>query len=234
MENPGASPPQRVTVHTAATLHLTVGGGTRLVRTVLHSPAAATLRLDHGPGPLAVRAEARWVPAEPGSRARATAHGLVVEREELLVAKRDGTPPRRIPLDEPGRAIELEVGDVVEEHLRVINPGERHHVAVTLPLAAGMEPLNPALATAPPEATPSGRITRKPTYVDMGDDRAVFFYTTLPRGTYDLYLRTRATVPGRFNQPPAGAELMYDGAVRGASNGALVIITRPAGEDGAR
>ena len=46
------------------------------------------------------------------------------------------------------------VGDVVEEHVQVVNPQERHYVAVVVPLAAGMEPLNPALETAPPEAKP--------------------------------------------------------------------------------
>ena len=52
-------------------------------------------------------------------------------------------------------AIRLNVGDVVEEVVELVNPEDRTHVAIVLPLAAGLEPLNPNLATAPAEATPS-------------------------------------------------------------------------------
>jgi len=44
-----------------------------------------------------------------------------------------------------------------------VNPTTRHYVAVVVPLAAGMEPLNPNLATAPPEARPSKSLTLPPT-----------------------------------------------------------------------
>ena len=40
---------------------------------------------------------------------------------------------------------------------QVVNPQERHYVAIVVPLAAGMEPLNPNLDTAPPEAKPASR-----------------------------------------------------------------------------
>ena len=85
----------------------------------------------------------------------------------------------------------------------MVNPTERHYVAIVVPLAAGMEPLNPNLATAPPEAKPAGTLTLAPTYVAYLDDRVAFYYNTLPKGTYDFYFRTRATVAGSFIQPPA-------------------------------
>jgi uncharacterized protein YfaS (alpha-2-macroglobulin family) len=68
-----------------------------------------------------------------------------------------------------------------------------------------------------------------PTYAAYLDDHVAFYYNSLPKGTYDFYFRTRATVPGRFIQPSASAEMMYDGAVRGNGNGARVEIA-PAGE----
>ena len=37
----------------------------------------------------------------------------------------------------------LAVGDVVEDHVQVVNPKDRHYVAIVVPLAAGVEPLNP-------------------------------------------------------------------------------------------
>ncbi len=57
-------------------------------------------------------------------------------------------------------------------------------------------------------------------------DHVAFYYDVLPKGTYDFYFRTRATVPGSFIQPAAHAEMMYDGAVRGNSNGALIRIQK--------
>ena len=115
--------------------------------------------------------------------------------------------------------------------MRIVNPADRHFVAVVVPLAAGMEPLNPNLATAPPEAKPTGSITLAPTYGAYLDDQAAFYYDTLPKGTYEFAFRTRATVPGSFVQPPAKAELMYDGAVRGNGAGARIEVSRTCGHD---
>jgi uncharacterized protein YfaS (alpha-2-macroglobulin family) len=114
----------------------------------------------------------------------------------------------------------------VEEHVRVVNPADRYYVAVAVPLAAGMEPLNPNLATAPAEARPANRLTLAPSYAAHLDDQVAFYYDTLPKGTFDFYFRTRATVAGAFVQPPVQAEAMYDGAVRGSSAGARVEIRR--------
>ncbi len=54
-------------------------------------------------------------------------------------------------------------------------------MAVVAPLAAGMEPLNPALATAPPEAKPAGALSLAPTYVARLDDQIGFYDETLPK-----------------------------------------------------
>jgi uncharacterized protein YfaS (alpha-2-macroglobulin family) len=88
-----------------------------------------------------------------------------------------------------------------------------------------MEPLNPALETAPPEATPAGRATLEATYAAFLDDHVAFYFNNLPKGTYDFYFRTRAQIAGEFVQPPAKAEMMYDAAVVGTSPGAKVVVT---------
>jgi hypothetical protein len=97
-----------------------------------------------------------------------------VVTRELLRVRADGGAPERIPLDTAGREVEFAVGDVVEEHIRVVNPQERHFAAVVVPLAAGMEPLNPNLATAPLDAKPSGSVTLPPTYAAYLDDQTAF------------------------------------------------------------
>ena len=132
----------------------------------------------------------------------------------------------REALSAAGKSVELAVGDVLEDHVQVVNPAARNFVAVVVPLAAGVEPLNPALATAPPEAVAQGHLTRTPTYVMFLDDRVAYFYDALPKGTFDFYFRTRATTAGNFVQPAARSELMYDAAVRGNSPGARLVVRR--------
>jgi len=187
-------------------------------------PDAGRISLTSG-GPLVARLETSWIPDGDGSSVAADQQGFVVSREVLLVHG-DGEPADRIALDAPGKTITLAVGDVVEEHVRVVNPAARSHVAVVVPMAAGLEPLNPALATAPPESRPKGTTASDVTYRQVLDDSASFFCNELPAGTYDFYFRARATVAGTFVQPAASAELMYDGAVRGNSHGARVVVRR--------
>lgn len=192
-------------------------------------PGAGEVRLAEGGGVTVLRAETRWIPRADGASVAAASHGFVVSRELRHVLPGD-QPPRLLPVSEAGGTFDFAVGDVIEDHVRVINPESRHYVAVVVPLAAGLEPLNPSLATAPPEARPSGELTRASSYAAYQDDSVSFYYDSLPKGTYDLYFRTRATVAGRFVQPSASAEMMYDEAVRGWSPGAWVEIV-PGVED---
>jgi hypothetical protein len=176
-----------------------------------------------GEKPVLVRVETTYLPAGDGAQEAARANGFVVSREILRVRGEDA-PPERTPISEPGKKHAFKVGDVVEDHVRVVNPKDRTFVAVVVPLAAGMEPLNPSLATAPPEAKPEGRVTLEPSYVAFLDDQVAFFYDTLPKGTYDFYFRTRAQIEGSFVQPAARAEMMYDGTVEGTSPGARIEV----------
>ena len=99
-------------------------------------------------------------------------------------------------------------------------------MALRLPLAAGLEPLNPNLATAPAEAAPSAPPTLAPSFASFGDDEVRYFYDELPAGTYRLRFRMRATVAGTFTYPPGEAETMYRNDVYGASAGQRVAIAR--------
>jgi uncharacterized protein YfaS (alpha-2-macroglobulin family) len=178
-----------------------------------------------GTKPVVARAELSYVPAADGSRVAPEATGFVISREVLRVPKGD-EPPEHVLLNAPGTTVSFAVGDIAEEHVQLVNQSERHYVAVVVPMAAGMEPLNPNLLTAPPEAKPTGRTTLAPSYAAFLDDQVGFFYDTLPAGTYDFYFRTRATTAGRFVQPAASAEMMYDGAVHGRSAGARIEVVR--------
>ena len=89
-----------------------------------------------------------------------------------------------------------------------------------LPLAAGFEPLNPNIATAPAEAQPSTAPTLAPTWVSFGDDRVFYAYDSLPKGNYRFAFRVRAQTAGAFTQPPALVEAMYKKGLRATSAGA--------------
>jgi len=228
LERPADGQPER-------RLQLTMDGSTSELKLSAAQPVARRVSTRVGSGsvaalggdgpPMVVRAETSWIPAADGSTVVAESAGFVVGRELLLVLPGDA-PARRLPVDQAALSFALTVGDVVEDHVQVVNPADRNYVAVVVPLAAGMEPLNPNLATAPPEARPSGSLTLAPAYAAYLDDHVAFYFDSLPKGTYDFYFRTRANVPGRFIQPPAWAEMMYDGAVRGHGNGSQVVIAK--------
>jgi uncharacterized protein YfaS (alpha-2-macroglobulin family) len=113
-----------------------------------------------------------------------------------------GAPMERLEADNDN-ALRLKVGDVVEETAELVNGEDRTHVAIRLPLAAGLEPLNPNLATAPAEAVPSAGPTLPPTYVAFNDDHVLYAYESLPKGNYRFVFRTRALIPGSFTSRPA-------------------------------
>jgi alpha-2-macroglobulin len=219
----GAGETQKLKVTTGTqTQTLEIGAANPLVQMSSTSAARMTLA-SKSKKPLIVRAETSYLPQALGAQAPALSSGFVVTRE-LLRQRAGSEPADHERLTKPGMVIKLAVGDVVEEHVEVVSNTNYNYVAVAVPLAAGQEPLNPKLATAPQEATPSGTLSAEPSYVAYLDDQVVFYYDTLPKGTYHFYFRTRATVPGEFTQPQARAELMYDEAVHGESAGARIEI----------
>jgi hypothetical protein len=121
-------------------------------------------------------------------------------------------------------AIELKQGDVIEETAEIVNPQDRTHVAISLPLPAGFEPLNPNIATAPREAQPSAPPTLPPSWTSYGDDRVFYAYDVLPKGNYRFAFRAKAQTAGSFTQPQGLVETMYKKGVQGASAGARIEI----------
>jgi uncharacterized protein YfaS (alpha-2-macroglobulin family) len=172
---------------------------------------------------LAVLASTDLVQAEPGAKAHAVQSGLVVSRHFYRVLPNQ--PLTRIDPQQDG-AYHFRIGDVIEEVDDLQTVEDRTNVALHLPLAAGMEPLNPALATAPAEATPSAPPTVPPAYVRFGDDEALNVWLTFARGTATLRMRMRATFAGVFTAPAAWAEALYNPGVMGASSGAAIILEK--------
>ncbi len=170
---------------------------------------------------LALLTDTTYVPTPLGAVAKAVPHGFVVGRVFYRVPA--AGPMQRL---EPGAdgGVALKQGDVVEEVDEVVNPEPRTNVAWRLPLAAGLEPLNPNLATSPANAAPSAGPTLSPDYAAYGDDQVLVVYTALPQGTFTFRTRMRATVPGTYTAPPASAETMYQSGVIGYSDGARLVV----------
>jgi len=208
--------------------NLEVGGETRIINLYgVQADAARVTVLDKDKSPaqqpVSMRVESRYLPKADGSQIAPQARGFALQREWLKLIDSD-KPLQRLAIDQAGQQLKLNVGDIIEEHVEVVNAENSTYVAIAVPIAAGMEPMNPNLATAPAEAKPRGAITLTPTYADYADDQVVFYYDSLPMGNYHFYFRTRASIKGNYIQPPAYAELMYHEAVNGNSAGARVII----------
>ena len=179
--------------------------------------------------PLMVKVQTKFLNKNPGSHIEASATGFVVNRELLHVL--EDQPMNRIALTQAASEVNFNVGDVIEEHVEVVNPEDRHYVAVVVPLAAGLEPLNPNLETSPAEAKPENQLTVIPTYVEYRDHQVAFYFDSLKKGNYHFYFRSRASIPGQYSQPSAYAEMMYRESVRGRSHGARIVVQPEADDD---
>jgi uncharacterized protein YfaS (alpha-2-macroglobulin family) len=171
-----------------------------------------------------VRLSRRYMPQALGSAAEPEQRGFAVKRGLIRIKK--GAPPSRVAIDKGGATITVKSGDIVEEHVQIVNPEARLFVAVTVPLAAGFEPLNPRLENASSNAVPTNKTTNGGDYSSFYDDRVVYFFEKMEQGTYDFYFRSQAITEGEFSQPPARAEMMYQMNVFGASAGSVVVVEK--------
>jgi hypothetical protein len=153
--------------------------------------------------------------------------GFVVQRTYEAVNN-----PDDVHQDEDG-VWHIKAGAEVRVRLTMVAENRRYHVALTDPIPAGLEIVNPSLAV-------SGSIPQDPNssesyygwwwwwpwyeHQNMRDHRAEAFTALLWDGVYDYSYIARATTPGEFIVPPAKAEEMYSPEVFGRSGSDLVII----------
>ncbi len=123
----------------------------------------------------------------------------------------------------------IKTGARVRVRLTMVAQARRYHVALVDQLPAGLEILNPELATT--EAIPTDTGGGNTSVLEVGspsigrnyywwrtnwfehqnfrDERAEAFASLLWEGVYNYTYVTRATTPGQFVVPPAKAEEMY-------------------------
>ncbi|HSJ03464.1 MAG: hypothetical protein ACAI34_16510, partial [Verrucomicrobium sp.] len=132
----------------------------------------------------------------------------------------DGLEVYRELLDKDGKAVEkLKVGEGATISLRVRNiSGESLQNLAVLDLLPGgfeVEPnaLRPGMGTVPGAD-----------YVDVREDRNVFF-CSLDKGAVKTFTyRIKPVAAGTFVIPPVFAEAMYDKAIKGQGMGAKVTV----------
>ena len=111
----------------------------------------------------------------------------------------------------------IKAGSRVRVRLSLVAPARRYHVALTDPLPAGFESLNPVLAMTgriPDDASDKNYGSRQWQslwfdHQNLRDERAEAFTSLLWEGVYDYSYVARATTPGSFIVPPTKAEEMY-------------------------
>lgn len=128
-----------------------------------------------------------------------------------------------------------QVGDVISMTVTIVAPTDLYHALIEVPIPAGVEPIDPSLATesdliggptlAPVEQANGGWRFWTPSYTDLRDDRVALFATRLPAGTYEYTFQVRATIPGEYRVLPVYGEMMYFNEVWGRSTGAQFTVT---------
>ena len=211
--NDGGDKPKQFTMKTAATAYWTNGKAGGVTPEGQSANRAFWVRLSR-----------RYLPQTLGGAAEPEQRGFAVKRGIVKIKK--GAPPSRVNIDKGGSVITVKSGDIVEQHVQIVNPETRLFVAVTVPLAAGFEPLNPRLENASSDAVPTNKTTNGGDYSAFYDDRVVYFFEKMNQGTYDFYFRSQAITEGEFSQPPARAEMMYQMSVFGTSAGSVVAVEK--------
>jgi uncharacterized protein YfaS (alpha-2-macroglobulin family) len=128
----------------------------------------------------------------------------------------------------------IKAGARIRVKLNMVNENRRYHVALVDPMPAGLEAMNPALATTGP--LPRGPAQQQargrywwwygPWYEhqNMRDERVEAFASLLWEGNHEYEYIARATTPGTFVVPPTKAEEMYMPETFGRSASDRVIV----------
>jgi uncharacterized protein YfaS (alpha-2-macroglobulin family) len=192
----------------------------------LRGPTTLTLGKE-GDGRLYYRVGMQYAPRD--LRPPPAEHGFSVSRTYEGADK-----PGDVRRDADG-TWRVKAGSLVRVRLAMVAPGRRYHVALVDPLPAGLEPLNPALATTrdiPSDPTAEEQKSKAPwwwsrawyEHQNMRDERVEAFTSLLWAGVYDYTYVARATTPGTFVVPPPKVEEMYDPETVGRGAGERMMV----------
>ncbi len=150
--------------------------------------------------PVWVRARISYIPQTQGAQLPALNRGFTVQRTtEVFAEGQENRTYEALPASQKT----IPFGSILQEQVRVLTDRTLYHIAIEVPLAAGLEVMNPNLKTAGADAKSTQANSIPPTHIEYLDDRVRFFFELLPSGDHALYFRARATTQGTFTYPPA-------------------------------
>lgn len=118
---------------------------------------------------------------------------------------------------------QIKAGAKVEVTLTLVCPETRYHVALVDSLAAGLEPLNPALEGTPSTDSESSWWNWYD-HENLRDERVEVFSQRLSAGVRTYTYTALATTPGEYVLPPLKAEEMYSPEVFGRTASGKLIV----------
>jgi hypothetical protein len=157
--------------------------------------------------------------AMPLEASKPRAAGFSIERQ--LLDPETGKPVTR-----------LQVGQVLIARVVVKSDVDRHWVALSNPLPAGLEPVNTKLATSRQDEPTEIEKQQNRWWMDrwdhteLGDDEVRAFRDHMPAGERVLTYRVRVTLPGKYMALPARVEEMYAPEVMGRSTARRIEVAR--------
>ncbi|MHB8872287.1 MAG: alpha-2-macroglobulin [Myxococcaceae bacterium] len=211
---------KRATLSLGAHGDLYLDEGKKVAKKTVQLDTPATVSVSGGP--VGVRVSYSYLPDAPGDKAPALKSGFIVSRNATYLHA-DGSENTHFD-DKVGQVVKLSVGDILELHTRIVTDEARNHVALVVPFAAGLEPMNAALETSGKDAKPSQADSLNPTYVQRLDQEARYYFTSMPKGTHSFHFRVRATSEGSYVHPAPFAELMYRQEVSGRGEGMRIVV----------
>jgi uncharacterized protein YfaS (alpha-2-macroglobulin family) len=130
---------------------------------------------------------------------------------------------RREPLKDGAT---LESGDLVEVELEIDSKNDYEYIIFEDMKAAGFEPV---------EVRSGYNGNDLNAYMELRDERVVFFARTLARGKHSVAFKLRAEIPGKFSALPTRASAMYAPELKANSDeNKLTIIdkeTKPSAKE---
>ncbi|HLT38410.1 MAG TPA: hypothetical protein VK034_19120, partial [Enhygromyxa sp.] len=115
-------------------------------------------------------------------------------------------------------------GDLLAIDVRLEVPAALDHVAVEIPLPAGLEAVDLELGKGGAAMKLSGRRGWWVSHQELRRDRAVIFADHLEPGVHTTTVFLRATTPGEYLMPAGHAEMMYYPEIYGRTTGRRLVV----------
>lgn len=142
------------------------------------------------------------------------------------------TAPRDAPARAQGVSISrtlpsvVTLGESTRVDLELNTDAALHHVAVEVPLPAGLEAVDTQLGSGVRARVAEGTHTSwLVSHQELRPDRVVLFFDYLPPGTTQHSVPLVATTPGQFELPAAVVEAMYEPETRARTTRKTIVVT---------